>query len=232
MGLEFVGIILAVEDTFGFSIPDEDVAGLDTVGKLYDYILAHRFRGYQEDCLSSITFYKLRLAIMSVLRIPRKKIRVSTKLSEIIPAHRRRTWKALQRETGLRLPQLRRPAWAATIAVLATFGLGIAVPVLLSLGPFSGAIIVAILTMIAVGYLFSWLTRPLAFKFLPECATMGQFTSLTLAHNFQAIAEESNCSASDAEVWETLQAAIAEELGNSPWQLTKETDFLQYSNAG
>lgn len=232
MGLEFVEMILAVEDTFGFSIPDEDAAGLDTVGKLYEYILAHRFRGYQEDCLSSITFYKLRRAMMSVLRIPRKKIRVSTKLSEIIPARRRRTWKALQLETGLRLPQLRRSAWATTIAVLATFGLGIAVPVLLSLGPFSGAILVSILTMIAVGYLFSWLTRPLAFKFLPECATMGQLTSLTLAHNFQAIAEESNCSASDAEVWETLQVVIAEELGGSPWQLTKETGFLQYSNAG
>ncbi len=232
MGLDVAGTILTVENAFGFSIPDEDAAGLDTVGKLYEYILAHRFRGYQEDCLSSITFYKLRRAMMSVLRIPRKEIRVSTKLSEIIPSRRRRTWKALRRETGLRLPQLRRPVWVTKIAVLATFGLGIAMPVLLSLSLFGGAIMVAILTMIAVGYLFSWLTRPLTFEFLPECATMRQLTSLTLAHNFQAIAEESNCSASDAEVWETLQVAVAEKLGGSPWQLTKETDFLQYRNAG
>ncbi len=232
MGLDVAGIILAVENVFGFSIPDEDAARLDTTGKLYEYILVHRFRGYQEDCLSSITFYKLRRAMMSALRIPRKKIRVSTKLSEIIPSRRRRTWKALRRETGLRLPQLRRPVWATTIAVSATFGLGIAVPVLLSLSLFGGAILTAILTMIAVGYLFSWLTRPLAFEFHSDCTTMGQLTSLTLAHNFQAIAEESNCSASDAEVWETLQVAIAEELGDSPCQLAKETDFLQYRNAG
>jgi len=232
MGLEFVELFLAVENAFGFSIPNEDAAGLDTVGKLYDYILAHRFRGYQEDCLSSITFYKLRRVMMSVLRIPRKEIRVSTELSEIIPARRRRTWKALRRETGLRLPQLRRPVWATTIAALATFGLGIAVPVLLSLSLFGGAILAAILTMFAVGYLFSWLSKPLAFEFLPDCATMGQLTSLTLAHNYRTIIEELNSSASDAEVWETLQVVIAEELGGSPSQLTKEADFSKDLNAG
>ena len=65
MELDSVELVLEVEDAFGFSIPDEDAAGLTTVGKLYDYVLAHRFRGKQDACLSSMTFYKLRRGLMS-----------------------------------------------------------------------------------------------------------------------------------------------------------------------
>ncbi len=61
MGLEIAELIPSVENSFGFAIPDEDAAGLLTLGELFDYIAAHRFRGYQEDCLGGITFYKLRL---------------------------------------------------------------------------------------------------------------------------------------------------------------------------
>ncbi len=129
-------LMLEVEDALGFSIPVEDAAELSTMGKLYDYVLAHRFRGKQDACLTSMTFYELRRALMSVLQIPRDSVRVSTELSAIIPRRRRRTWRAIEKATGYRLPLLRRPRWFVTLATLAAVVLGITVPVLAGLKPF------------------------------------------------------------------------------------------------
>ena len=36
--LDVVELIMSVEDEFGISVPDEDAAGLTTVGKIVDYI--------------------------------------------------------------------------------------------------------------------------------------------------------------------------------------------------
>ncbi len=39
MGLDAVELVMAIEEEFDISIPDEEAANLDTVGKLYRYIL-------------------------------------------------------------------------------------------------------------------------------------------------------------------------------------------------
>ncbi len=136
----------------------------------------------------------------SILHVPREKIQTSTKLPEIMPTRRRRTWRAIERETGLRLPQLRRPAWVARIATAVVVVLGVAVPVLLSLSLFGGAILTAILSMIVLGNLFAWLTKPLAFEFHSDCTKMGQLAALTLALNYRTIAGELNESAGDEDI--------------------------------
>lgn len=56
MGLDAIELVMEVEETFGFSIPDEDAASLDTAGRLFDYIMSHRFQGRQQGCLSSVAF--------------------------------------------------------------------------------------------------------------------------------------------------------------------------------
>ena len=227
MGLDSVELVMAVEDTFGFSIPDQDAAGLDTVGKLYEYILAHRFHGKREACLSSITFYKLRRAMMSVLQIARNDVRVSTELSAIIPKHRRRVWQALEKATGFRLPQLRRPKWVTAIVILLTVGLAITIPMFFSLTLFRGLLVSAIFAAFAVGYVLFWLTTPLAFEFQPECTTAGQLAMATLARNYRAIVEETNTCSSDGEAWQMLCLIIADQLGVRTSDFTKETSFVK-----
>ena len=232
MGLDLLELTLTVEDTFGFSIPDEDAATLSTMGKLHEYVLAHRFPQDRKACLSSVTFYKIRRAMISVLKLSRKDVRVSTELSTVIHGHRRRVWRALERTTGLRLPQLRRPTSVAAMAVLATIALAIAVPMLLSLTFFNGAVIVAILTAFVVGYSLFWLTAPLALRFQSDCTTVGQLATATLARNYRAIVEESEKYASDAEVWNVLCLIVAEQLRVRSADLTKETDFVKDLKAG
>ncbi len=227
MGLDSVELVLEVENTFGFSIPDEDAAGLTTVGKLYDYVLAHRFRGKQDACLSSMTFYKLRRGLMLVLQVPRNSVRVSTEVSAIIPKHRRRSWRALEKATGFRLPFLRRPGWVVTLGTVTAIGLGVATPALLGLKPFGGGVIVALLSMGLLAYALFWLTEILAYEFPPDVATVGQLAKATLARNYQPIVAESKKSATDAEVWDMLQRIIGEQLGVRIDQLTKEANFVK-----
>jgi acyl carrier protein len=227
MGLDSVELVLEVEDAFGLSIPDEDADSLTTVGMLYDYVLAHRFHGTQDACLTSMTFYKLRRGLMLVLQLPRNAVRTSTELSAIIPKRRRRIWRALEKATGFRLPFLRRPRWGAALATLTTIGLGIATPALLGLKPFGGGVIVAMVSILLLAFVFSWLTEILAYDFPPDVATAGQLAKATLARNYQPILAESKKSATDAEVWDMLRRIIGEQLGFRVDQLTKETSFVK-----
>ena len=84
MGLDFVELVMEVEETFGFTIPDEDVAGLDTVGKLYDYIWENRFASRSPGCLSSVVFYRLRRALMSVTGVARSDWCASRRIVSVI----------------------------------------------------------------------------------------------------------------------------------------------------
>jgi hypothetical protein len=220
-------LMMEVEYTFGFSIPEEDMADLSTMGRLYDYVLARRFRGKQDACLTSMAFCKLRRALMSVLQIPRDALRASTELTTIIPRRRRRTWRAIERTAGFRLPLLRRPQWFVRLATLAAIGLGVATPALLGLRPFGGGIIVAILSMCVFAYVLFWLTESFAYMFPPDVSTIGQLAKATLARNYQRIVAESKRSATDAEVWDILRRIVGEQLGLRPEQLTKETDVLK-----
>lgn len=222
MAFDVVKLAIAVEDAFGFIVPDEDLPTLNTAGKWFDYVLAHRFRGKRQACLRSITCYHIRRAIMSVLQIPREELQAETPLSTIIPRHRRRVWRALQKTSGFRLPQLRRPRWVATAVMLATIGLAIAVPVLLSFTLLNGAVLVGILTAFTVGYACSWLTRPLEIDFHPECPTMGQLAVATLARNYRAIVGALDTSVSDAEVWQRLSSILAEQLGGRARNITTD----------
>jgi len=40
--LDFVEVVMDLEDQFGLKIPDEDARELTTVGKAIDYVIAHQ----------------------------------------------------------------------------------------------------------------------------------------------------------------------------------------------
>jgi hypothetical protein len=222
MGLEIVEILMNVEDAFGFSISDEDAAGFATLGDVNECVLARRFRAKPDVCLNAIAFHKVRRALMSALRLPRDAVRVSTNLSDIIRRRRRKSWRAIGKASGLRLPILRRPRWVVTMAVLAALVLGAASSLLLGLKLFHGGVAVAILLAGVFGYALFWLTECLAYVFPPEVATVGQLAKAILARNYRPIVAESEKSATDAEVWDTLRRIIGEQTGVAPGKLTKQ----------
>ena len=226
MGLDLVELVMEVEDTFAISIPDEVSTKLDTVGKLYDYILASRFDGKEKGCLSNITFYKLRHALMSVLRIARGDVRLSSALNALIPSHRRQTWAELQRSLGLRLPELMRPLWVTVLAtalgVIATI---VAFVILVARSGFPIAVVSILFVAVLVRAILYQATKPLAREFWPEFATVGGLTKAVLRRNYGAISDEAQRANAD-DVWETLRAVIVDQLGVRPDDVTKEANFV------
>lgn len=219
MGLESVELVMEVEETFGFSIPDEDAAALDTVGKLYDYVMANRFAGRPPGCLTSIAFYKLRRALISVLGIGRNDVQLSSCLTAIIPTHRRRRWLELHKAMGLRLPELVRPRWVTAVAI--AVGCALVIDAATIIG-----IVLAFWIIWPVAFALYFVTEPLAVVFPRECATVGGLTEAILRKNYGAISDE--CQRSNAEdVWRTLRDLIAEQLGIRPDDVRKEASFVK-----
>ncbi len=225
MGLELVELVLAVEDTYGLKLADKDAQTLDTAGKLYDYILTHRFQGVQDGCLSSIAFHKLRRALISILHVSREDVRVCTRVRTLIPTRRRQAWRRLQQDLGLRLPRLRRPAWATSIAALAALGSA------LFLGVWFASVLAGLAVFGALGYLLFRATEPLAVELPPECATVRQLVKTIVAKNFGAISDQ--CGRANAEeLWESLRTLISDCLGVPREQVTRQSHFVKDLGAG
>ena len=228
MGLDSVELVMEVEEAFGFSIPNEDAAVLVTVGQLYDYIMAHRFEGRQQGCLTSVAFYRLRRALMSVLEIARSNVRLSSDLNAIIPTRRRQVWSDLQEAIGLRLPELVRPIQVTAMATAVGFALGgIAMFVPGRAGtPLDGTLAIALFTTIVAMHLLFQATKPLAVMFRSEFATVGGLTKCILQKNHGAISDD--CQLANAEeVWNTLRAIVVEQLGVRPDDVTKDARFVE-----
>jgi hypothetical protein len=228
MDPELVGLIAAVEDSFGFAIFEEEAVRLQTVGQLYDHIRSHRLGGSQDDCFRRIAFHKIRRALMWVRQVPRDAIGTSTGVKALIPFHRRHAWRALQKATGLRLPQLRRSGWVMAGAGLAVLAVAVAMPRILGLGLFNGAILVGLLSAYVAGHCLAWLTSPFASEPPPDCATVGALASAMVDRNFPAIGEEAHAHPSDAEAWQALQSIIGEYWGLEARRVTPETDLHQH----
>ena len=227
MGLDSVELVIEVEKTFGFSIPDDDVAALDTVGKLYDYILAHRFEGTEQGCLTSVAFYKLRRALMSVFGMARSDVRPSLEVAAIIPARRRRLWRDLQEAMGLRLPSLVRPLWVTILATTVGCALVVAAAVRVTAWVgVAGAVLLALFFMCVLTYVLDKGTEPLAVEFHPAFADVGGLTKSILRRNYGAISDACQRTSAD-EVWDTLRALIVEQLGVRLDDVTKEASFVK-----
>jgi acyl carrier protein len=227
MGLDSVELLMEVEDAFGFSIPDEDAAGMDTVGKLYDYILAHRVEGKQEGCLTSVAFYRLRRVLTSICGLARRDVHPSIETAKVIPAMRRRRWSQLQASMGLRLPALRRPAWVTATATILGCALVVAAAVFLAArGGTTAIVLLGACVIVAVPWLLYQVTLPLAVVIPTECATVGGLAKAILQKNYGAISDQ--CQRANAEeAWTALRDLIVKQLGVRPDEVTREASFVK-----
>ncbi|MEM6770468.1 MAG: phosphopantetheine-binding protein, partial [Bacteroidota bacterium] len=60
MGLESVEMVIAVEDRFGVTIPDEAAEKIETVGSLYEFLLSVLKSTPGDRCKSQHVFYRIR----------------------------------------------------------------------------------------------------------------------------------------------------------------------------
>lgn len=112
MGLDYVELILAVEDAFQIHIHDEEAGNVSTVGDLYNLVVSKLDGRDSKRCLTSVAFYRTRRAIAEALHLERREIRPTTPLEKILPRSDRQVrWRRIQESMDLKLPDLQHPGW-------------------------------------------------------------------------------------------------------------------------
>jgi len=110
MGLELVELVIAIEETFGISIDDGAAAGLTTPALLIAHVQeAVKSRPANRVCLSQRAFHLVRTALCEVTQVPRKEIRLETRIRRLLAKEKRaEQWAAFRAEIELpSLPELK-----------------------------------------------------------------------------------------------------------------------------
>jgi acyl carrier protein len=90
MGLDIVELVMAVEETFGIQIDDNDALQIvGTPGNVAKYVAKRLSAARSGGCRSQARFYRLRGTLMRVWKTPRRKIRPATPLAELLPQDER-----------------------------------------------------------------------------------------------------------------------------------------------
>lgn len=107
MGLDYVELIMAIEDGFQIHIEDDEANNVSTVGDLRNLVVAKLEGPESQRCLTSAAFYRTRRGIAESLGIDRRQIRPSTSLETLLPrSDRPEKWRSIQRAMELELPDL------------------------------------------------------------------------------------------------------------------------------
>ncbi|MGJ5813348.1 hypothetical protein [Paludibaculum fermentans] len=224
MGLDYIELVLALEDAFQISIADEEASGVVTVGDLHALVLAKLKGPDTKRCLTSAAFYRVRRGLVEVLGVDRRSIRPATLLRPMMPLGRRRTlWRRIQDRTTLKLPNLGRHT-GVTLALLA---LGLALTVIPGLRArleWGWLVCLAILGLI-VGGVLMWMSPMLALEFPYRAESVGDLARGALASNYSRLVEETG-STSPSEIWEVFCRIFIEQTGVSREDLRLEARIV------
>jgi len=161
MGLDYVELVVSIEQSFCIQIPNEVAARLETPGLVIDYIHGLQSTASSASaCLSQKAFYRLRKACVDERLCSRGEFQPVADLNRIIPPSvRRKFWKRLVVHYDLNPAHLERPpalSWALVLTVVSTSG-WIAFRFAEATGERIGAFIVC---AIPLGVASTWLTKP------------------------------------------------------------------------
>ncbi len=224
MGLDYVELILAVEDSFQIHIADEEANTLSTIGDLHKLVIA-KLQGQNTNvCLTSAAFYRTRRGIVETLALDRRKIKPSTPLETILPlSSRRKAWQDIQVLMKLKLPDLEHSR--STQSTLLTIGIATALaPGLYARVGFLG-LTVLFFTGLVLSALLIKFSPNLAVEF-PNCdATVGDLAREVLAINHARLVDEVG-GWNNKDVWDSLCRVIVIETSVAREEITPEARIL------
>lgn len=224
MGLDGVELIMAVEESFGIQIANNEAATLMTVGDLYKLIAAKLPNPDLKTCLTSAAFYRVRRGIETGTGTDRRGMRPATLLADLMPRERRReSWSRTQQAIGLKLPRLRHANWIQLIFV----AVGIALAV--SGGAYAGYHMSTLLLLsipgLLLGAVLIALTPWLAIELPNKVVTVGDLAKDVLAINYGRLANDLG-SGSTKELWEALRRIIVIQTAVPIEKITPEARFV------
>jgi acyl carrier protein len=107
MGLDIVEIVMELEDTFGIAFPDSEAERLVSVGDTFEYVVARLAARAPRGggCSTAATFYRLRREMVHRLEVPRWRVRLDSRIGDLVPLGERRSqWPAVAATVGLQVP--------------------------------------------------------------------------------------------------------------------------------
>lgn len=208
-------VVRAVEEALGVTFAQDELSDVRSMGDLHQ-VLVRKLNATtsRRICLSSVTFYRLRRALRACGI--EGKVTPSADIAALTqslrdPALR----KALERESGLRLPGLE-PTAASDIIVALVFlgGLALAIALLQPL-----IAIATLLALIALG-------RVLPRKLAKEHASMRGLANASFARNFAVLSRAYGQPHAD-DVWKALKIVVRDSAGTGyTGEINEKTRFI------
>ncbi len=231
MGLDFVEIMIEVEENFGVVVEAEEIPAITTVGQLHENILKKRKNQLGQPCLTSATFYRVRRQLMAATGLTKRAIRPSTPLAQLIPrAHRRQLWDTLRGTRdlqGFRLHGLRLPALARVLMREVLLGIVLGVLVhFVGQVPLVDAIVLTTACVVPLGMVIYWLSRAAAVELPAGISTVGDLTLALLPKNYELVAKSRNLTKPD-DVWNRLQDIFVEVVSVRREQVTYDARLVE-----
>jgi len=219
-------LVETIEQSFGMKFTEDELFHARTLGAMAEMIFKKLEQPVTAQCLTAITFYRLRQAFIELFGTPRRKVSPATSLYELMPwKTRKKQWRNIQDYLNYVLPQLFWPSWLLGIALVLT---GSALYFLFSfkmlsaMGSISG--LIGVFAFIAVLAVACMVLNPLARQFPRGCATFGDLTRLLLARNYGKVVGRHGLSPRK-EVIQSLLVVVAEETATAVERLSSDTRF-------
>ena len=218
--MEFVQIIMAIEEKFKIVISLEELVQPDTVGKVVDVVYARLRHTATDPCPPQQGFYRVRKALMEQFGLDRAEIKPERLLNELVPQEGRpAVWETFMRTlTGDEYTSaaLVRPKGLDRIVVLLLPAIAFFLPLLWL--PFSlfwlGFFPALIVLCLGARATTRWKTL-----FPPECSRVRDLVPFVKTLDSRIWTKD--------EVFEQVQKITVEYLGVKPEQVKPETCWIK-----
>ncbi len=213
MGLDSVELVMAFEEKFAITIPDEDAEKMVTPRHVIDYIYAQVQHADAATCLSQRAFHRIRRALLQELGLERRAVRPATTLASIVPvSDRRRIWARLKQAVAVdEWPELSRSAEVAFVIAVSSILVG--ATVYAAKPPFAG--VAAAFAAIGSCALLIRATQHLRLHFAAQL-TVGQLAEFMVARGAANLKPESAPGWSREQVRAVVRGIIIDHLNVEP----------------
>jgi hypothetical protein len=229
MGLDSIELVMAVEETFGVSIPDEEAQDIRTVGDMFQCVISKLMVAEGSSCLTQKAFHLLRRKAKDLFNVPRNQFRLDAELDLIVPKHsRRENWRRFQLAVGAtKWPRLAL-SWPGVLTVLALL---LAIPGSVFL--YSTAVLrwnmveafaIALVFVVVAIQAGKFVVRPFEIAFRGGISTVRDLAYVVVAQNAELFGIERATWTND-ETWSLLSSVIREQTGVT--QFTKDSRFVE-----
>lgn len=230
MGLDAAEILMEIEEEFDITIAEEEFPYFRTLGSLHDYLLEKCGVRKRPDCPTRSAFYRLRRAVAKVCDVEPHTLRPDTEALPLLGRwQRKRTWRRIEEELGLKLPELENRAGAgAFFGAAVASGVGFVIATVLSRDFCVGIAfaLVALIPGILIGFAVGLCCIPTVWR---PCRTLGGVARSVVAINYCEFhsAVDPNVGVEGDPIWERLCKVVVEQLGVPRESLRRETDFVK-----